>query len=115
MAAAWHGGLKGGEQFVNDSTLYEKISLAIDYWFERDLTNLACLSQGGTSACPCDNPGNLLWYVRWDLNRQFTDITTGIRTGFPTSVSFSSMVYFIWITRIGYCNTGARWPNLLTP
>ncbi|KAL9716212.1 hypothetical protein Ac2012v2_000658 [Leucoagaricus gongylophorus] len=68
MAAAWHGGLKGGEQFVNDSTLHEKISLAIDYWFERDLTNLACLSQGGTSACPCDNPGNLLWNTNWFSN-----------------------------------------------
>jgi hypothetical protein len=61
MAAGWHGGLKGGDQFVNDADLHSKISLAMDYWFGRDITNLACLSQGGTAACPCDNPGNLLW------------------------------------------------------
>ena len=115
MAAAWHGGLEGGEHFVNDSTLHEKISLAIDYWFGRDFTNLACLSQGGTSACPCDNPGNLLWCACWNLNWPSSDIKPGIRTGFLTSVSFPSMVYFIWIIRIGHSCTGARWPNLFTP
>jgi hypothetical protein len=63
MAAAWHGGLEEGEQFVKNTTIHDKISLAMDYWFGRDLTNLACLNDGGTPACPCDNPGNLLWYV----------------------------------------------------
>ncbi|KAJ3576650.1 hypothetical protein NP233_g291 [Leucocoprinus birnbaumii] len=68
MAAAWHGGLNGGEQFVKDPTVHDKISLAMDYWFGRDLTNLACLDEGGTSACPCDNPGNLLWNTNWFSN-----------------------------------------------
>ncbi|KAJ3574860.1 hypothetical protein NP233_g1480 [Leucocoprinus birnbaumii] len=68
MAAAWHGGLIGGEQFVNDSALHDKISLAMDYWFGRDLTNLQCLNNGGTASCPCDNPGNLLWNTNWYSN-----------------------------------------------
>ncbi|KXN89990.1 Chondroitinase-AC [Leucoagaricus sp. SymC.cos] len=68
MAAAWHGGLKGGDQFVKDAELHSTISLAMDYWFGRDFTNLACLDQGGTSACPCDNPGNLLWNTNWFSN-----------------------------------------------
>ncbi|KXN90693.1 Chondroitinase-AC [Leucoagaricus sp. SymC.cos] len=68
MAAAWHGGLEGGEEFVGDANLHSKISVAMDYWFGRDLTNLACLNNGGTATCPCDNPGNLLWNTNWFSN-----------------------------------------------
>ncbi|KAF9453782.1 polysaccharide lyase family 8 protein [Macrolepiota fuliginosa MF-IS2] len=68
MAAAWHGGLKGGEQFVKDDNLHSKISLAMDYWFGRDITNLNCLINGGTSLCPCDNPDNTLWNTNWFSN-----------------------------------------------
>ena len=61
MSAAWHGGLPGADQYVKDKNLLAAISRAIDYWYGRDFTNEACLSQGGTPSCPCDNPGNLLW------------------------------------------------------
>lgn len=63
MAAAWHGGLPGGDQFVKNESFRAKISLAVDYWFNRDFTNIGCLADGGTAACPCTNPDNLLWYV----------------------------------------------------
>ncbi|KAH9486902.1 Hyaluronate lyase [Psilocybe cubensis] len=68
MAAAWHGGLAGGDQFVQDSTLRAAISSAMDYWFGRDFTNPACLDSGGTPACPCDNPDNSLWNTNWFSN-----------------------------------------------
>ena len=60
MAGAWHGGLKGADEFVGNQTLRTAISKAMDYWFDRDFTNLACLDQGGTDKCPCaDN--TYLW------------------------------------------------------
>lgn len=63
MAGAWHGGLEGGEEYVKDAVLQDAISSAMDYWFGRDIgTNVACLNHGGTSACPCSNPGDTLWY-----------------------------------------------------
>ncbi|KAF8232548.1 polysaccharide lyase family 8 protein [Tricholoma matsutake] len=68
MSAAWYGGLPGADQFVNDVNLRAAISRAIDYWYGRDFTNQACLSQGGTPSCPCDNPGNLLWNTNWFSN-----------------------------------------------
>ena len=62
MAGAWHGGLKGGEQYVKDEALQGAILTAMNYWFGRDIgTNVACLDFGGTPACPCSNPGNTLW------------------------------------------------------
>jgi hypothetical protein len=63
MAAAWHGGQNGVIQFVKDETLRAAISRAMNYWYNRDFTNPACLSQGGTTSCPCSNPGNRLWWV----------------------------------------------------
>ncbi|KAF9563105.1 polysaccharide lyase family 8 protein [Agrocybe pediades] len=68
MAAAWHGGLKGDDQFVKDPTLHAAISSAMDYWFGRDFTNPACLDSGGTPACPCDNLDNSLWNTNWFSN-----------------------------------------------
>jgi hypothetical protein len=61
MAGAWHGGIPSGNQYVKNDTLHAAVTLAMDYWFGRDLTNLACLDLGGTSACPCDNADNSLW------------------------------------------------------
>ncbi|KAH7915793.1 polysaccharide lyase family 8 protein [Hygrophoropsis aurantiaca] len=66
MAAAWHGGLPNGTQYVNDSKVADGISLAMDYWFANDFTNLACLDSGGTASCPCGTPG--LWNLNWFSN-----------------------------------------------
>ncbi|KIJ68409.1 polysaccharide lyase family 8 protein [Hydnomerulius pinastri MD-312] len=66
MAAAWHGGLNGGEQYVNDNATLAAISLAMDYWFENDFTDPSCLDSGGTPACPCGTPG--LWNLNWFSN-----------------------------------------------
>ncbi|KAF9015214.1 polysaccharide lyase family 8 protein [Cyathus striatus] len=68
MAAAWHGGLEGDDQFVKNDQLRSSISLAMNYWFGRDFTNAACLDSGGTAACPCDNPDNSLWNTNWFSN-----------------------------------------------
>ncbi|KAF9464590.1 polysaccharide lyase family 8 protein [Collybia nuda] len=68
MAAAWHGGLEGGDQYVKNETFRAQVSLAMDYWFNRDFTNVACLGGGGTSACPCTNPDNQLWNTNWFSN-----------------------------------------------
>lgn len=61
MAASWHGGLAGDEEFVKDPTLRADISGAMGYWFGRDFTNDGCLDNGGTPLCPCSNPDNSLW------------------------------------------------------
>lgn len=66
MAAAWHGGLSGGQQYVNDSMTLAAISLAMDYWFANDFTNPACLDYGGTPTCPCGTPG--FWNTNWFSN-----------------------------------------------
>lgn len=63
MAGAWHGGLKGAEDFVKSADLRAKISLAMDYWFGRDVTNLECLINGGTATCPCSDTDTTLWYA----------------------------------------------------
>lgn len=65
MAAAWHGGLNGSEKYTKDEDLRSKTSAAIDYWYNRDFTDEACLASGGKkgSSCTCENPENLLWYV----------------------------------------------------
>jgi hypothetical protein len=66
MAAAWHGGLSGGQQYVNDSITLAAISLAMDYWFANDFTNPACLDYGGTPTCPCGTLG--FWNTNWFSN-----------------------------------------------
>ncbi|EKM61018.1 polysaccharide lyase family 8 protein [Phanerochaete carnosa HHB-10118-sp] len=66
MAAAWHGGLSGADQWVNDSALLAAIHSAMDYWFENDFQNPSCLGSGGTAACPCGTPG--LWNTNWFSN-----------------------------------------------
>lgn len=73
MSAAWHGGIPGAEQWVNNPTLAAAISSAMDYWFENDFTVAACLDEGGTDECPCGTPG--LWNSNWFSNvRYSTDI-----------------------------------------
>ena len=39
MAAAWHGGLAGADQFINDTTVLNATSRAMDWWFANDFTN----------------------------------------------------------------------------
>ncbi|KAH0588585.1 hypothetical protein H2248_004415 [Termitomyces sp. 'cryptogamus'] len=70
MAAAWHGGLNHSEQYTGDEKLRSKTSDAMDYWYSRDFTDLACLDSGGTegSSCTCENPDNLLWNTNWFSN-----------------------------------------------
>ncbi|KAG6915305.1 hypothetical protein DXG01_012228 [Tephrocybe rancida] len=70
MAAAWHGGLNGSEEFTGNEKLREKTSTAMDYWYSRDFTDPACLDSGGQdgSSCTCDNPDNLLWNTNWFSN-----------------------------------------------
>ncbi|KAI0348044.1 polysaccharide lyase family 8 protein [Trametopsis cervina] len=66
MAAAWHGGLTGANQFVKDPTLLSAIQRAADWWFANDFTDDACLDSGGTASCPCGTPG--LWNTNWFSN-----------------------------------------------
>ncbi|TFK41122.1 polysaccharide lyase family 8 protein [Crucibulum laeve] len=68
MSGAWHGGLEGADQYVKDPTIHDAISRAMNYWFSRDFTNLACLDSGGTTRCPCDNTDNSLWNTNWFSN-----------------------------------------------
>ncbi|OAX43647.1 polysaccharide lyase family 8 protein [Rhizopogon vinicolor AM-OR11-026] len=63
MAAAWHGGLQGYDQYVNSSSLLTAIGSAMDYWFSNDFTDIGCLVNGGTSDCPCGTPG--FWNQNW--------------------------------------------------
>ncbi|KAG2045283.1 polysaccharide lyase family 8 protein [Suillus americanus] len=66
MAAAWHGGLQGYNQYVNSSTLFTAIGNAMNYWFNNDFTNVGCLVEGGTDSCPCGTPG--YWNTNWYSN-----------------------------------------------
>ncbi|KAG6827678.1 hypothetical protein H0H92_010809 [Tricholoma furcatifolium] len=70
MARAWHGDADGTGEYAGDESLKSKISLAMDYWYSRDFTDLACLDSGGKpgSTCTCDNPDNLLWNANWFSN-----------------------------------------------
>lgn len=66
MSSAYNGGLEGAGQFVKSSSLRAKITLAMDYWFSNDFTNIACLDSGGLSSCPCGTPG--FWNPNWFSN-----------------------------------------------
>ena len=66
MAAAWHGGLSGADQFVKSASLVDAVSRAMDFWFENDFTDPACLDSGGLASCPCGTPG--LWNPNWFSN-----------------------------------------------
>ncbi|KAI0365219.1 polysaccharide lyase family 8 protein [Pilatotrama ljubarskyi] len=66
LAAAWHGGLKNADQFVQSSQVRSAISTAMGFWFSNDFTNPSCLDSGGDTACPCGTPG--LWNTNWFSN-----------------------------------------------
>ena len=73
MAGAWHDGAKGGESYVNSSSLLDAISRAVDFWFANDFTVPGCLDSGGRSPCPCGTPG--FWNINWFSNvRKFFDL-----------------------------------------
>ena len=95
MSAAWHGGLKGAEQYAGNPDLAGAISSAMDFWFSRDFTVPGCLDQGGTSTCPCGTPG--LWNTNWFSNVSYSEFTE------PTSVP---------TTRIGHTCSQTCWPEL---
>ncbi|KAF7311049.1 Polysaccharide lyase family 8 protein [Mycena chlorophos] len=63
LAGAWHGDLPGAEQYSQDADVLNAAKLAMDWWFDNDMTNDACLDQGGKAACPCGTPG--LWNINW--------------------------------------------------
>lgn len=66
LSAAYHGGLAGAEQYVNDASVLSAISKAMDFWFANVFQNVACLDSGGTDACPCGTPG--FWNTNWFSN-----------------------------------------------
>jgi hypothetical protein len=68
MAGAWYGGPANASQWFRDPSLHDSISVAMDWWFDRDFTNLACLDSGGTSKCPCDSNDMTLWNTNWFSN-----------------------------------------------
>ncbi|KAJ7594959.1 polysaccharide lyase family 8 protein, partial [Mycena floridula] len=68
MAGAWHGGLPGASQYLHEATVHKAISLGMDWWFARDLTNPACLASGGTASCPCSDTETQLWNTNWFSN-----------------------------------------------
>ncbi|KAF9056201.1 polysaccharide lyase family 8 protein [Panaeolus papilionaceus] len=70
MAASWHGDPNGsaGSNYVGDVDLRSAISRAMNYWFNRDITNLQCIHSGGTTSCPCDDPEKTFWNTNWFSN-----------------------------------------------
>jgi hypothetical protein len=68
MAGAWNYALGHSSQPKDTRKLRAAISGAMDYWFNRDITNLACLDHGGTNQCPCTNTSDTtFWYVPLSL------------------------------------------------
>lgn len=49
----------------SDSTLLEKVNLALNYWLDNDFTEPDCMDSGGEDGynCPCGTPG--LWNKNW--------------------------------------------------
>jgi hypothetical protein len=74
MAAVWHGGLDGADQYEDDSTLLSSVRMGMTYWFGRDFNNTACLDYGGTTKCPCSNADNSLWNTNWFSNVSFLSL-----------------------------------------
>ncbi|KAI0322716.1 polysaccharide lyase family 8 protein [Amylostereum chailletii] len=66
FSAAWHGGLDGAGQWFQSNELRSAISSAMQFWFENDFTDAACLDSGGEASCPCGTPG--LWNTNWFPN-----------------------------------------------
>ena len=68
MVAAFHGGVEGADQWVNNSDLLTATRLAMDFWFENDFTNIYCLDAGGTAAC---REFDYIQYICWDRTQHF--------------------------------------------
>jgi hypothetical protein len=49
----------------NNTSLFSKIQLAMDYWFNNDYTSDDCIALGGltNATCPCGTSG--LWNTNW--------------------------------------------------
>lgn len=58
MASVWHSN-------QNDKDLFDKINLALNWWFDRDFTEPDCVNGGGQGHlnCPCGTPG--MWNTNW--------------------------------------------------
>ncbi|KAJ7597075.1 polysaccharide lyase family 8 protein [Mycena floridula] len=63
MAVAWSDSGKPAS-----SATHAAISLGMDWWFARDITNIACLDSGGTANCPCNQTDTTLWNTNWFSN-----------------------------------------------
>ncbi|KAG8691914.1 hypothetical protein FRC11_005707 [Ceratobasidium sp. 423] len=71
LAAAYHGGVNGTEQYVKNPEVRDALSRSMGYWFANDFStvaNGACLDRGGVNGepCPCGTPG--LWNTNWFSN-----------------------------------------------
>ncbi|EMD42021.1 polysaccharide lyase family 8 protein [Gelatoporia subvermispora B] len=64
MASVWYNETDGHSARRDD--LRDSIFQGMEYWFSNDFTNPHCLDQGGTSLCPCTEPG--LWNTNWYSN-----------------------------------------------
>ena len=62
MAAAWHGGVEGADEFVDNSSLQDAISRGMDFWFGNDFADHSCL----VGQCKCNVVG--LWNTNWFSN-----------------------------------------------
>ncbi|KAJ8083848.1 hypothetical protein PM082_002614 [Marasmius tenuissimus] len=68
LAGAWHGGLPNTTVFTRNETFSGRIFGAMEWWFERDFKNPACLTDGGKPACPCDPADTTMWNTNWFAN-----------------------------------------------
>ena len=68
LAGAWHGGLPNTTMYTRNETFSGIILGAVDWWFEHDFKNPACLTDGGTPACPCDPDDITMWNTNWFAN-----------------------------------------------
>lgn len=68
MAGAWRGGFLNAPQWTNNAQLRNATGRAMAYWFGRDMNTIACLDNGGTVSCPCENPQDTLWNTNWYSN-----------------------------------------------
>ncbi|KAL0579368.1 hypothetical protein V5O48_002644 [Marasmius crinis-equi] len=68
LAGAWHGGLPNTTRFTRNQTFAGMISGAMNWWFDRDFTNVACLTDGGTPSCPCAPADITMWNTNWFAN-----------------------------------------------
>lgn len=62
IAAAWNDAQSRSGQSDDTRRLAAATSRAMDFWFNRDITNLACLDRGGTVQCPCNNASDTTFW-----------------------------------------------------